>query len=57
MSGRVKRPGGRPAYLRDRDTAEDIRILRARGYTWAQVALSMGMDRKTLWRIRRELGA
>lgn len=41
---------GRPAY--DRETyGEDIRRLRARGYTWDRISRELGISRTTLWRI------
>lgn len=44
---------GRPAY--DRETyAEDIAALRARRWTWDRIARHLGLDRKTLYRIRQE---
>lgn len=42
---------GRPAY--DRETyGEDIKSLRRRGLSWAQVAAELGISERTLYRIR-----
>lgn len=47
---------GRPAYPRGRQVLADVRILRARGFTMAQVADRLGMSRATLYRILEEAG-
>lgn len=43
---------GRPAY--DRDTyLEDIKALRARGWTYDAIASELGISRMTIWRIEQ----
>lgn len=43
---------GRPAY--DRDTyLEDIKALRARGFTYDAIARELGISRMTIWRIEQ----
>lgn len=41
---------GKPAYHRP-SYKQDIRNLRARGWTWDRIARHLGMSRMTLWRI------
>ena len=45
---------GRPAHPRGKSTIADIKLLRARGLTMAQVATKLGMSRATLYRILDE---
>lgn len=45
---------GVKAHPRDREVLEDVRILKARGLSMAEVAARLGMSRATLYRIIRE---
>lgn len=48
---------GVKAHPRDREVLEDVRILRGRGLSMAEVATRLGMSRATLYRILREAKA